>query len=123
MEIPRLEVKSELQLPAYTTAKAMPGGSRIRDLKPAATHILNPLSKARDGTRILTEALSGSYLPSQNGNSLHSILDHISYKYSIMHSVNPLRIYIKTISIYFTMVYITGIIIFIYICIFLRKIL
>ena len=32
MEVPRLEVKSELQLAAYTTATAMPDPSRICEL-------------------------------------------------------------------------------------------
>ena len=42
MEVPRLGVESELQLPAYVTAIAM------QDL----SHILNPLSQARDQTQI-----------------------------------------------------------------------
>ena len=41
MEVPRLGVESELLLPAYTTATAM--------------WILNPLSKVRDQTRVLTD--------------------------------------------------------------------
>ena len=50
MEVPRLGVHSELQLPTYTTATAM------RDLSPICElchslqqhQILNPLSEARD---------------------------------------------------------------------------
>ena len=33
MEVPRLEVKSELQLTAYATATAMPGLSHVKDLQ------------------------------------------------------------------------------------------
>ena len=34
MEVPSLEVESELQLPAYTTAIATPDRSRVFDLTP-----------------------------------------------------------------------------------------
>ena len=46
MEIPRLGVQSELQLPAYTTATAMPGLSHICGLQ--QWWIPGPLSEARD---------------------------------------------------------------------------
>ena len=47
MEVPRLEVESELQLPAYTTA--MPHPNHFCDLHPSSQprQILNPLSEAR----------------------------------------------------------------------------
>ena len=50
MEVPRLGVELELQLPAYTTATAMPDSSRICDLHHSSWQhqILNPLSEARD---------------------------------------------------------------------------
>ena len=50
MEVPRLEVKLELQLPIYTTATATPDLSCICDLRSSLWQrwILNPLSKARD---------------------------------------------------------------------------
>ena len=50
MEVPRLGVKSELQLPAYATAT--PDPSHICDLHHSSQQrpILNPLSKARDQT-------------------------------------------------------------------------
>ena len=50
MEVPRLGVESELQLPAYTTATATPEPSRVFDLHHGSRQrqILNPLSKARD---------------------------------------------------------------------------
>ena len=49
-EVPRLGVKSELQLPAYTTATAMQDPSRIYDLHHSSWQccILNLLRKARD---------------------------------------------------------------------------
>ena len=52
MEVPRLEVKSELQLLAYSTATAKPDPSQVFDLHHSSwqRRILNPLSKARDRT-------------------------------------------------------------------------
>ena len=50
MEVPRLGVKSDLQLPAYVTATAMPDLSPICDLHYSSQphQSLNPQSKARD---------------------------------------------------------------------------
>ena len=50
MEVPRLDVESELQLPAYITATATRDLSRICDLccGSGQHQILNPLSEARD---------------------------------------------------------------------------
>ena len=55
MEAPSLGVELELQLPAYTTATAMPDPSHICDLRHSSWQcwILNPLSKARDQTHNL----------------------------------------------------------------------
>ena len=55
MEVPRLGVKSELQLPAYTTATATRDPSRICNLHHNSWQhqIFNPLSEARDQTRVL----------------------------------------------------------------------
>ena len=52
MKVPRLGVKLELQLPAYTTAMAMPDPSNVCDLHHSSQQcqILNPLSKAMDQT-------------------------------------------------------------------------
>ena len=57
MEVPRLGVKSELQLPAYTTTTASPDLSRIFELHHSSwqCQILNPLNEARDQTCILME--------------------------------------------------------------------
>ena len=53
MEVPRLWVRMERQLPAYATATAMQDLSHICDLHHSShqRQILNPLSKARDQTR------------------------------------------------------------------------
>ena len=52
MEVPRLEVESELQLPVYTTATATLDLSHVHDLHRSSRHcwILNPRSEARDWT-------------------------------------------------------------------------
>ena len=52
MEVPRLGVYSELQLPAYTTATDTPDPSRICDLHHSSWQhqIFNPLSEAKDQT-------------------------------------------------------------------------
>ena len=62
MEVPRLGVELELQLPAYATVTAMQPPSCICNLHRTLWQcwILNPLSKARDRTRILTDIISGS---------------------------------------------------------------
>ena len=65
MEVPRLRVKSELQLLATVTATETQDPSRICDLHHSSTQrwILQPLSEARDGMHILTDS-------SQLGNLL-----------------------------------------------------
>ena len=57
MEIPRLGVKLELQVPTYTTAPATRDLSCLCDLPCSLRQclILNPLSKVRDQTRILMD--------------------------------------------------------------------
>ena len=49
MEVPRLEVQSELELPAYATATATQDPSLVCDLHHSSRQrqILNPISKAR----------------------------------------------------------------------------
>ena len=71
MDIPRLEVESELQLPACTTATAMPDPSCVCDLCHSSQQcrILNPLSEARDQTHILMDASQVPNLLSHSGNS------------------------------------------------------
>ena len=59
MEVPRPGVKSEFQVPAYTTATATATRnlSHVCNLHHSSRQhrILNPLSEARDGTRILMD--------------------------------------------------------------------
>ena len=58
MEVPRLGVESELQLPAYTMATATQDPSLVCDLHHSSRQcwILNPLIEARDGACILMDA-------------------------------------------------------------------
>ena len=58
MEVLRLGVKSEVQLPAYTTATSTQDPSLICDLHHSSQQrqILNPLSEARDQTCSLMDA-------------------------------------------------------------------
>ena len=71
MEVPRLGIASELQLPAYTTATATGNLSRVRDLHHSSwrCQILNPLSEARDQTCILMDTSWILNPLSHNGNS------------------------------------------------------
>ena len=57
MEVPRLEVESEMQLLAYTTAITMRDLSLVCSLHCSSwqCQILNPLTKARDQTHILMD--------------------------------------------------------------------
>ena len=68
MEVPRPEVKSELQLPAYTTATSMQDPSCMCNLHHSSwqCQILNPLSEAKDQTHILM----GLNPLSHSGNSI-----------------------------------------------------
>uniref|UniRef100_A0A8D0QRP6 Origin recognition complex subunit 2 n=1 Tax=Sus scrofa TaxID=9823 RepID=A0A8D0QRP6_PIG len=79
MEVPRLGVESELQLPAYTTATGMPDPSGVCDLHHSSQQrqILNPLSEARDQTCILMDTGQVLNLLSHNGNS--NFLNVLSY--------------------------------------------
>ena len=58
MEIPRLGVELEPQLPAYTTATAMQNPSHICHLHNGSQQhqILNPLGEAREQTHNLMDA-------------------------------------------------------------------
>ena len=57
MDVPRLGVESELQLPDYTTARGTPDLSPIFGLHCSLQkrQILNPLSEAKDRTLILMD--------------------------------------------------------------------
>ena len=71
MVVPRLGVESKLQLPASTPATATLDPSHICDLYHSLRQrqILNPLSEARDGTRILMDASQVCFLLCPNGSS------------------------------------------------------
>ena len=62
MEVPRLGINSELQLPVCTTATVMPDLSRISELHCNLQQcwILNPLSEARDRTHFLMDTMLDS---------------------------------------------------------------
>ena len=57
IKVPRLRVKSELQLLAYTTATAKQDLSHVCHVHHSSQQwqILNPLSKARDQTHVLID--------------------------------------------------------------------
>ena len=57
MEVPRLGIELDLQLPAYATAKAMPDPSCVCNLHHSSwqCRILNPLCKARDQTCVFMD--------------------------------------------------------------------
>ena len=63
MEIPRLGVESELQLLAYATATAMQDPSWVCKLYHSSWQhqVLNPLSGAKDRTRILMDTSQVRY--------------------------------------------------------------
>ena len=71
VEIPRLEVKLELQLPACAAATVTQDPSHICDLHHSSQQhqILNPLSEARDGTLILMDTSQVLNSLSHNGSS------------------------------------------------------
>ena len=73
MDVAGQGFESELQLPAYDTAT--PDRSRICDLCPSSWQrgILNPLSEARDGTRILVGTSRVLHLMNPNGDSYYNI--------------------------------------------------
>ena len=71
MQVPRLGVESELQLPAYTTAIARLSPSHVCDLHRSSGQlwILNPPSEARDQLCILMTTSCVLNLLSHSGNS------------------------------------------------------
>jgi len=63
MEVPRLGVESELQLPATATATATQDLSHVCDLPDSSQQqqILSPLSRTRDRTCVLMGTSQASY--------------------------------------------------------------
>ena len=85
MEVPRLQVESKLQLPAYATAT--PDPSHICNLCHSSQQhqILNPVSEARDRTLILMDTSRVLNPLSHKGNSLSNVISKgvgipVSYK-------------------------------------------
>ena len=79
MEVPRLGVESELQLPAYATATATKDLSHVHDLYHSSWQcwIPDPLSKARDRTYKLMDISQIHFCCTTTGNSSHFwILDN-----------------------------------------------
>ena len=79
MEVPGLEVKSELQLPAYATASSLLYVNHICDLYHSSwqSWILNPLSRARDRTCILMDTSWVHYCWATMGTSPISFLRNL----------------------------------------------
>ena len=75
----QLGVKSELQLPAYTTATAMPDPSLVCDLHHCLRQrqILNPLRKARDQTCVLMDTSRVCYHWVTKGTPWTSLLKQL----------------------------------------------
>ena len=75
MQVPRLEVESELQLQVYNTAMAMPHPSCIFHLCCILRQwgILNPLREARDGAHILMDTIWFCNLPQRSHNVSHNV--------------------------------------------------
>ena len=69
MEVPRLRVQSELQLPAYTTAIATPDPTRVCDLYHSNTGFLTHWVRVGDPTHILMDTSRIHNLLSHNGSS------------------------------------------------------
>ena len=76
MEVPRIRVRSELQLLAHATATAMPVLSCIHDLCHSLWQcwILNPMSEAREWTHILMDTIWVLNPLSHNRSSLEFYL-------------------------------------------------
>ena len=88
VEVPRLGVKSELQLPAYTTA--MPDLSCICNLHHSSRQrqILNPLSETRDRTRNLMDASQICFRCTAMGRELLCYYFHMNDIFIHFKSIN-----------------------------------
>ena len=77
MEVPRLRIESELQLPADTTATATPDLSCVCNLHHSSQQcrILNPLKEARDGTSWILVRFINHGTP--KGPPLAGVIDHV----------------------------------------------
>ena len=84
MEVPRLGVKSELQLPAYTTAIAMQDLSASETYTAAHSNTgpFNPLHDAKDPIHIFMDTDQVHNKLSHNGNSIFHIFKRINRVYN-----------------------------------------
>ena len=74
MEVPRLGIESELQLPASTTATPDPSSVCSLHHSSQQRWILNPLSEARDRTHILMDTSRVHYCLAMTGTPPHPLL-------------------------------------------------
>ena len=76
MEVPRLGVEWDLQLPAYATAPAMQDPCHVCDLYRSSCQRrnLNPLSKTRHGTRIFMDTSWVHYCWATTGTRVFKLL-------------------------------------------------
>ena len=88
IEVPRLGVKSGLQLPTYTTATATQDLCSICNLHHSSWQhrILNPLSEARDCTHTLIDISQVPNPLSHNGNSFKYLFNDEISRHFIFHS-------------------------------------
>ena len=80
MEVPRLGVESELQLPAYTAATATPNPSHVYSLHHSSRQrrIPHPLSEAKDRTCVLMDPSQIFFRCATMGTSQVSLLSNCS---------------------------------------------
>ena len=95
MEVPRLGIESELQLPAYTTATSVKDPSHVGHLYHSSPQyqIFSPLSEARDRTHILMDTGRMSPL-SHDGNSQNVCLKSRTLPYFCLNSSLSKKIYL-----------------------------
>ena len=100
MEVPRLEVELELQLPAYTTATAISDPNHICDLHCSAWQcwILNPLSEARNRTCVLMDTSQIHFHWAMTGNPRTLFLNFM-FTSSHLHLPLPVTVALKGIAI------------------------
>ena len=101
MGVPRLGVKSELQLLVYTTATATPDPSLVCDLHHSSQHhqILDPLSKARDGTCILMDPSLVRFAAPQRELPIQcSVFFHFLWLYLWHMEVPELGVYLELLA-------------------------
>ena len=99
MEVPRLEDESELQLPAYARATPDPRCARHLHHSSPQSQILNPLSEARDGTYILMDCWSNSFLLRHNRNSCW-IFPLSGLFFPTVNALSPLPLHLHSVARY-----------------------